>query len=97
ILAQRWQSHIPLLMSQRWSCVMPGSYLGPPGAAARMCAATPVFVALVGSELGPYARLPQRGFEQRVPTRWARVRFVTVEKSSRLFIFCSFIQHWAYR
>ena len=75
---------MPFCGDLRSSGVIVASYLGPPGAAAQMCAATPMFVALFGSEFDPNVGLWQAGLLQRAPTRLDKSVFVCSEKSSRL-------------
>src|SRR5215203_240403 len=56
------------------------SYLGPPGAAAVMWAATPIFTDFSGSEFGPL--VVRSHFEQRNATRSANTFLVRGVKSS---------------
>src|SRR5208283_4347530 len=83
-LAQDWHSQTPFSIPFRSSDVSDESYLGPPGEAAVMCAATPTFRALACSECGPLVRFRQSGFEQRFPTRLASVSATGLGKSSRI-------------
>jgi len=64
----------------------PGSYRGPPGDAAVICAATPTFTAFVGSSCGPLVSARQPGFEHRFPTREAKSLLTASEKSSPIGI-----------
>src|SRR5262249_34882128 len=85
-LAQFWQSHIPLEGPLRSSRRSSASYLGPPGEAAVMWAATPRLTAFVGSSWGPLVSARHSGFEQRLPTRDASALFTGSEKSSDIFV-----------
>lgn len=62
------------------------SYRGPPAAAAQMCAATPILTTLFGWVFAAQVRTLQHGLLQRIPTRYARSRFVLSENSSLLLI-----------
>lgn len=77
------QSQMPFSRFERSSGERAESKRGPPGDAAVMCAATPVFTALFGSECGPEGAARQSGFEQILPTRFARTALSAVVKSSR--------------
>lgn len=63
ILAQISQSQIPLSIDFRSSLDMFSSYLGPPGDAALIYAATPIDKLLLGSLRGPIVCFLQFGFE----------------------------------
>ena len=79
------QHQIPFSMLRRSSDVRLASYLGPPGDAAVTCAATPTFTVLVGLVDGPEVSCRQPGFEQRIPTLFAKSSLVSTVKSSCLF------------
>jgi hypothetical protein len=81
-LAQVWQSHIPLAALLRPLSLSPKSNLGPPEAAAVMCAATPTLTTFEWSLCGSVVSARQDGFEQRNPTRWAKVRLTARLNSS---------------
>jgi len=83
-LPHDWQSQIPFSSAVRFSGVKLSSYLGPPGDAAVICAATPIFNAPALSSWGPAVGARQSGREHRCPTRAASTRFVDSEKSSRI-------------
>src|SRR5579872_3951932 len=82
-LAHVWQSQIPLVIADRSSGAIFKLYLGPPAAAAVMCAATPRLIALRSSSCGPLVTTRQSGFEQNCPARFASVSLIDDEKSSR--------------
>ena len=77
-----WHSQMPFSAEERCCGVNVESYRGPPGAAAVMCAATPLFTALSGCSAGPEATAPQSGLLHRCPTRAAR-RHCQVEQSDQ--------------
>lgn len=82
-LAQYWQSQTPLVTSVRSSGDRFGLYLGPPGEAAEMCAATPKLIAFSSFVWGPLVAMRQSGFEQRCPARLAKDSLTAFENSSR--------------
>jgi hypothetical protein len=82
--AQDWQSQMPLPIPRLCPGVNDGSYLGPLGEAAVMCAATPTFRALSSSVCGPLVRFLHLGFEQRLPTRLASTSATAFGNSSRI-------------
>ena len=83
-LAHLWQTQIPFEESDRCSGERSFSYLGPPGDAAEICAATPILTAPDGSACGPLVAWRHSGFEHTKPTRLASNSFVDEEKSSRI-------------
>src|SRR5205809_732168 len=60
------------------------SYRGPPGDAALMWHATPMFTAFDGTSWGPLVGLRQLGFEHCIPARRARASLTLTVKSSRI-------------
>src|ERR1044072_2295228 len=83
-LPQLWQSQIALSACLRSPGVSAGAYLGPPGDAAVIWAATPMLIAFVESAFGPVVCQRHDGFEQRLLTRAAITLFTSLLKSSRM-------------
>jgi len=75
-------------MLARSALLRVGSYRGPPGDAAEICAATPRLSAFAGSRCGPDSCARQAGFEHWPPARMARERLSDSEKSSRTWSWC---------
>jgi hypothetical protein len=76
-----WQSQIPFVISERAVEVIDASYLGPPGAAAVMCAATPtLIIELADFALGPTVTVRQ--IAHRKADRFASATLVALLKSS---------------
>src|SRR5690349_9767926 len=83
-LACTWQSQTPLLIDRRSGLDRLASYRGPPGAAAVMWAATPVFETLTSvCEDGPVVARPHHGQEHLKPARLASDSRTVAGKSSR--------------
>jgi len=77
-----WHNHMPLLTEVLSSGVIFESYLGPPAEAAQICAATPTFVATLGSSFAPEVGFLQSGLLHFTPTRLAKTCFVFCVNSS---------------
>ncbi len=77
------QSQMAFRIDDRSDDDISSSNLGPPGAAAVMCAATPMFTLFVNSLCGPDVALRQLGFEHRIATLLATLVLTAWENSSR--------------
>ena len=80
------QSQMPLVICFLWSGVSARLYLGPPGAAAVICAAMPVVMTPSLPYFAPIVARRQLGFEHSQATRLASSSFVFWIKLSLLDI-----------